>query len=54
MKENKKSQELHIRVSKDFETNLRVIAESYGLCKSTFARAVLEQNVPLYTRNRLF
>lgn len=49
-----KTKELHIRISKDFEDALTLMAKDYGFSKSTFARAILERTLPQYTRNRFF
>ena len=51
---NLKERGLHIRISKDFENELISVARSYGFAPSSFARAILEQNLPQYTRNRMF
>jgi predicted transcriptional regulator len=46
--------DLHLRLDEDFQHQLVQIAHENNLKPSTFARIVLQRNVPQYTRNRFF
>ena len=46
--------DLHLRLDEDFQNQLLQIAHENNLKPSTFARIVLQRNVPQYTRNRFF
>jgi hypothetical protein len=46
--------DLHLRLDEDFQNQLVQIAHENNLKPSTFARIVLQRNVPQYTRNRFF
>jgi antitoxin component of RelBE/YafQ-DinJ toxin-antitoxin module len=46
--------DLHLRLDEDFQNQLVQIAQENNLKPSTFARIVLQRNVPQYTRNRFF
>ncbi len=45
---------LVIRVSEQTKQFITSTAKSYGLHPTTFARVLLEREMPNYTRNRLF
>ena len=46
--------DLHLRLDETFQNQLVQIAHENNLKPSTFARIVLQRNVPQYTRNRFF
>jgi antitoxin component of RelBE/YafQ-DinJ toxin-antitoxin module len=46
--------DLHLRLDEQFQNQLVQIAHENNLKPSTFARIVLQRNVPQYTRNRFF
>ena len=48
------NKDLHLRLDESFQNQLVQIATENNLKPSTFARIVLQRNVPQYTRNRFF